>query len=294
MEKDNKIQNKIVQTYAGDMAKVIEDDKSGLIKKIIYEEGKHEKEKMDLSPESQKNKLFMFFSFLFFSISLVTLIFFFFSEEVPTVPIEKQFTPLIFNDKSAFIEVKGLKREEIIQTVVNEIKRTEVKKGGIEGIYLTEDKKIIGLRRFFELIKGNFQPKVDPLLGDVFVGDNFLMGVVNEEIQSDPSAGKDFFILIKVRSVVDTFDALRAWEEKMFLDLKDFFWVDISSEIKYLFTKSFEDGVVENKNARILYDDGGKMVMMYIFANDNSIIITNAKNAGKEIMFRLSSTQIKK
>ena len=153
MEKKSEIKSKVVQTYAEDMAKVIEDNKNGLIKKIIYEEEKHETEKINFSPESKKNRLFMLLVFLFILISLATLFFFFFKKDVSVVPIEKQFTPLIFNDKSAFIEVKGLKKDEIIQTVFNGVGKTEVKEGGLEGIYLTEDKKVIGLRRFLAITK---------------------------------------------------------------------------------------------------------------------------------------------
>ena len=219
---------------------------------------------------------------IFILLGLTISVFFFLKKKVPTIPVEKQFMSLIFNDRNAFIEVKGLKKDEIIQTVLNEIDKTEVKKGGVEGIYLTEDKKTIGLRRFIALIKSNFQPRAD-----VFVNDNFLMGVVNAET-------KNFFILLKMRSTADIFDSLRAWEEKMFYNLHGFFGINISSETKYLLTKNFENSMIENKNARILYDQNNQAVIMYILANDNSVIITGAESAAHEIMLRLASSQIKK
>lgn len=292
MEQGKETQNKIIQTYAEDMAKVIENDKSGLIKKIIHEEEKHEIEKRNLSPESKKNKFFMITSLLFILLGLVTLFYFMLVKEVSVVPIEKQFTPLIFNDRSIFIEIKDLKKEEIARTVFNGANATEVKPGGVEGIYLTYDKKVIGLREFIRLIKGNFQPKTDQPLADgsgsiSFVNDNFLMGVVN-------GGTKDFFMLLKARSMADIFGAMRAWEEKMFYDLHGFFGFDMTSETKYLLTANFEDGIIRNKNARILYDNGGEIVMMYILADDNSIIITNTENAGEEIMLRLVTSRVKK
>ena len=108
--------------------------------------------------------------------------------------------------------MKGLDKDKIIQNILNEINATKVKKSGVEGLYLSSDKKILGLREFINLIKGNFVPGNDPF----FINDNFLMGVVNGET-------KDFFILLKMRSTADIFDALRAWENKMFLDLYQFF-----------------------------------------------------------------------
>lgn len=283
MEGKNKTQSKIVQTYAEDMAKVIQDDKSGLIKKIIHEEKEHEIEKINLSPESKKNKFFMLLSLLFIVLGLATLFFFIFTKDVPIVSIEKQLIPLIFNDKSIFIEVKDFKKEEITQTIFNGVSATKVKNGGIEGIYLTENKQVIGLRRFISLTKVNFIPPNNTL----FVNDNFLMGVVNNET-------KDFFILLKVRSVDDVFDSLRIWENKMFFDLYGFFGFKVTPETKYLLTANFEDGIVENKNARILYDKDNKIVMMYILADDNSVIITNTKSAGEEVMLRLTTSRVKK
>ena len=59
MEQEKEIKHKFVETYAEDMAKVIENDNSGLIKKIIHNEEEHEIEKINLSPESRKNKFFI-------------------------------------------------------------------------------------------------------------------------------------------------------------------------------------------------------------------------------------------
>ena len=294
MEKDNKTQ-KIVQTYAEDIAKVIENDKGGLIKKIIHGAEEHEREKSNLSPESKKNRFFMFVSL--FLILIASSIFFFFilKKTNPTVPVEKQFTPLIFNDKSVFVEIKDFTKEQIAQIILNEVNTTPVKNGGVEGIYPTLDKKIIGLREFLTFIKSNFS--ISDSSGNVFVNDNFLMGVVKSESNSTSTSAtvsRDFFILLKVRSISDVFGSLRAWENKMFFDLHGFFGIDLTYQTKYLLTKEFRDEVIDNKNARVLYDNENKIVMMYILADDNSIIITNTKNATHEIILRLVSSQVKK
>jgi hypothetical protein len=289
MEKNEKMENKIVQTYAEDVAKVIENDTGGLIKKIIHGEEEHEAEKKNLNPESKKNKFFMFISILLLLLALATLSFFFLRKNINTIEVEKQFVPIIFNDQSAYLEVLGFNKDEIAQAVLNEINTTKVKSGGVEGIYLTENKRIIGLRRFISLIKGNFVPGDNTL----FINDNFLMGAVLVGLKSTSPTAGDFFMLLKVRSTADIFDALRAWEGKMLSDLRGFLGINLSSDTKYLFTKDFEDGIVENKNARLLYDKDGKLVVMYIFADDNSVIITNTPNAAHEIMLRLAGSQKK-
>lgn len=288
MEPNKEAQHKIVQTYAEDMAGVIGSE-AGLVKKIIHGEEEHEVEKKNLSPESKANKFFMLFSILLMGLALGTLAFFFFKTNTNIVPPEKQFVPLIFIDQSTFLEVFGLKKEEVMQIVLNQVNKTPVKAGGVEGVYLTENKQIIGLRRFISVIKGNFVLSNDT----VFVKDNFLLGVENSATDSVSTNREGFFILLKTRSTLDIFDALRAWEKKMLTDLHGFLGISISADTNYLFTKNFEDGIIENKNARILYDKDGKIILMYIFADDNSVIITNSQSAAQEIVLRLASSQKK-
>ncbi len=286
---NNKINKVFAETYAEDMAEVIENNKDGLVKKIIHGEEEHEKEKKNLSPESTQNKVFMLISLLLVIIALLILSFFVFKKDDNAVTVEKQFVPIIFNDQSTFLEISTLNKEEIMQTISSEVNNTKVQTGGVEGIYLTENKQIVGLRRFLSLIKSNFIPGDNTL----FVNDDFMMGAVLTGLKSTSPKAGDFFILLKVRSTVDIFDALRAWEGKMFSDMYKFFGVTISKDTNYLFTKEFQDGVVENKNARILYGQDGQIIMMYIFADDGSVLITDSQPVAHEIMLRLASAQKK-
>lgn len=283
MENENKLKNRNVETYTDDIVKAIESDKGGLIKKIIHEEEKHEAEKMNLSPRSRKNRLFMFISILFICLSFAILVFLaFLREDSNIVSITPQFTPIIFTDQSNVKAIDGFTKEKIAETVLNQVNNTKIKAGEMEGIYLTENKKAVGFRRFITLIKGSFVlDQID------FVNDNFLFGAVKNET-------KDLFILLKVRSFTDIFLAMHGWENKLLHDLYGFFGIDISPETNYLFTKNWQDGIVENKNARILKDNDGKIILMYVFVDDSSIVITNSEMAVREIILRLTFSQIKK
>lgn len=105
---------------------------------------------------------------------------------------------------------------------------------------------------------------------------------------------KDLFMLLRVRSFQDVFPTMKSWENKMFLDLHSFFGVDISVDTNYLLTKDFEDGIVQNKNARILYDKEFNIVLMYVYVDDNSVIITNTEDAVREIIKRLAASKVRK
>ncbi len=288
MEKD-KIQNpKVVQTYVEDMAKVLEGETGGAIKDIIHSAEAEEKIKKSLSPQSLKNRLFMYLGILFVAIGFGLLAYFIARGTAPSIPVQKQYTPIIFTDQNVLLPVDDLKKDPIAKKFLGEMNRTTVKVGQIEAIYPSINKNIIGLRKFIATIDGSFVP------GDnSFVDDNFLMGVVNSKIDAT-SSSKNFFILVKMRSLADIFNPIHAWENKMFTDLHGFLGIDLSAETKYLFTKDFEDGIIENKNARILYDQGGQIVLMYVFANDNSVVITDSVNAVREIMLRLATSKIQK
>ena len=285
------IKNTSAHTYAEDMAEVIEDDKTGLVKKIIHEEERHEIEKTNLSPESKKNELFLFTSLVLVFLSAGILTFFFFGRNISTIDIAPVFTPLIFNDQNYFLEVAGFNKDQIIASIKSEAAATAQNKG-VEGIYLTENKQILDFRKFSALIKSN-------LPNNSLINDNFLLGTVRNSspparLPAQAGAGGDLFILLKVSSISDLFSIFRTWEGKMFYDLHGFFGKDVNFDTKYLLTKDFEDGVVENKNARILYDKDGQIVMIYIFADDHSIIITGTEAAAREVMLRLTSSRVKK
>jgi len=281
-------EHKMVTTYVEDMAKVIEGDQAGIIKKIIHEQEASEREKINLSPESKKNKIFMATSAVMVIIAASIAYYFLWSNEINTIEVPEPYVPLIYLDGSYFQEVGGMKKGEIAQSIENEVRNTRVKGGGVEGIYAIENKKLIGLRRFSTLIEGNLDlSSKNPNAG--FVSDDFLLGVVNEGPET-----KNFFMLIKVRSMLDAFGSMRAWEEKMFSDLHGFFGITVETANKYLLTKPFDDVVIENKNARVLYDNEGNTVFLYVFADDASIVITDGREAVEELILRLGSSRIRK
>ena len=232
----------------------------------------------------------MLIGFILIFLALLVLSYFLLKKgNTNSVVVEKQFVPIIFNDKSTFIEVSTYHREEVIQIILSQINNNKTKIGGIEGIYLTENKEIVGLRRFISIIKSNFVPDENKLLVD----DNFLMGSMLTGLKSSSPTAGDFFILLKTRSISDIFISMRAWEEKMFTDLHKFMDINLSAETNYLFTKDFEDGIVKNKNARILRDKDGGIVLMYVFADENSVIITGSEPVTNEIILRLASSEKK-
>ena len=290
MQEDNKLKNKNVETFAEDMVKAIENDRGGLIKKIIHEEEEHEAQKKNLSPESAKNKTFLLIGFLLLFLASILFIFlFFFNKEINTVSVAPLYTSIIFTDQTDFDAIDGFTEDKIVQTIFNRSNNTKVKIGGVNGIYLTENKMVVSFNKFITLIKGSLNINQFNLFSN-----NFLIGVFKSGVSSvSPNIG-DLFILLKVRSFTDIFPIMKVWENKMLYDFHGLFGVDLTPETNYLFTKDWEEGIVSNKNARILKDNDGKIIFMYVYLDDNSIVITDSESAVNEVVLRLNSSKVKK
>ncbi len=282
-EENKKTKNVAIETFAEDMAKVVESNEIGIVKKILEEQEKNEASDKKESTKMPKSKVFFFLG-IFFTVLAFVAVFsvYFFRKQIFTVEVKPQYAPIIFIDKTQFKEISGLKKDQITQTILNEANTAEFKSGGIEAIFPTADKQTLGFRAFLNSIEANLdQTKIE------FIDDNFLIGATNK-------GGRGLFMLLKMRSIPDVFDVMRSWESKMFLDLHGMFGVNLNNDTKYLLTKDFEDGIIQNKNARILRDNDGKILMMYVYIGDDALIITNSEIATGEVMLRLASSKIKK
>ncbi len=483
MEEDTKPKIKNVETYTDDMLGVLSGNKQGFIKEVIEEQEKRESDLWRYSPEFKKNKLFLKLSVAFFAVSAAVLVYFFMNQDIEVLPVKQRFSPLIFHEQTKSIDISLYNKDKVARAISDEVIDTELKKSNIEGVYLIENGKAVGLRRLLAMIRANINTKQleaisdNYLIGIVYsdpfsvtketeqtdtsteeggltdtgnieveikgepmtlntssffktattefinanakeiakktisdfldtvdfttskiqvvgtysverpwdrneilaearrvLGVEILMEVLKEKykeedvakiiieseakgvsikdthseeeinnmskselskavdltqgiqysaeaktkskkiyvpapitvkptteststvrgIKSSHPKNKDLFILLKYRSFSDVFAPMRSWENKMFEDLNEFFGYSISTDTSYLLTKNFEDGIVQNKNARILRDDDGNIVIMYVYTDDNSLIITNSQDATKEVIGRLASSKVRK
>ncbi|MDP2788664.1 MAG: hypothetical protein Q8O46_01230 [bacterium] len=289
MESDQITKAKGIETYADDMVGAIQAGEEGLVKKIIQEQAQQENIKRSMSSQSAKNKLFMFVGALLLVVAVLALVgLFMFKKITPSVEVTQQPSPIIFTDKTEFIEVAGEDRREIANSVRALTDATEIGAGKIRDISLTENQKVIGLERFLTLTEGSFPIARTDLIS------NFFIGVLGKNTGVGGEVGGELFFLLKVLSLNDVFVTMRFWEKKMFADLYEFFSIDITPETSYLLTKDFEDGIVENKNARILYNNNHNLVFAYVFLDNKSIVLASTAAPVREVILRLSSGELRK
>ena len=281
-EKQKKAKSKVLHTLSGDMLGVLQENQDGLVKKIIHEQETREERRKNYSAGSKKNQLYMFLSFVFLVGAFVAVFLVLTRDQLGSVEVAPRWQPRIFTDSSVLVEADGLKKDDISNAVYQEVVTSPIPRGEVEGIYLVEENNLMNFPRLVEATKAS----VPDNRIDIF-GRNFMMG-------SFTNTNKSLFILLDVRSFQDAFPVMRFWEEKMFLDLHGFFGYKISASTEELLTKDFEDQVVQNKNARVLYDAQGNIVMMYVFVDEGSVVIASKEEAVKEVIARLAASQVRK
>jgi len=308
----------LLESYADDMVGVLSEDKGNTIQQIIHEQEEREDFKKRSSPYTGQNRLFLFIS-LFLVISSFGLFgyYYFFFDDGVVVNTVAPFKSLIINDNTVFIEAGGYDKDMVVNSINEQINKSQIKHRQLEGIYFADKQTVLGLSKFNTLIQSSLlQTKESP------INENFLLGLIgfenstnvlpnadglnvgyenSLEVVPDPlryktelPVRKDVFILLSIRSFADVFPLMKQWEDKLFIDLYEIFGKSIRSDRKSLQTKDWQDGIVQNKNARILYDNKGDMVLAYVYIDDNHVMLTTNEESVREVIERLVASKVRK
>lgn len=194
-------------------------------------------------------------------------------EEIEKVLVESSYKGVSIEDLYSKEEIDAMNKKELLKA----IDLTQ----GVQYFALAKIKKTIPIKKDGDLSKTETEKIQDQKTQNI---------IPFSSLKND----RGVFILIKPKSFDESLPVMKSWERKMFLDFHEFFGISITKENSYFETKSFEDDLVFNKNARILYDDKGRIIIMYVFADDNSIIITRSRSVAKEIILRLIAEKNKK
>lgn len=290
MEEKSDLKTKGLETYATDMVDAFQSGEPGLIKKMIHSQEQEELEKKKESRESGKNRLFAIFGAMFIVIALsVVVALYMFREEVEVVYVAPPVTPLILTDRNDSLDVTEMDRVSVLSALRPALENFDLAKGKIKSVFLNEDNQPVNFSRFIALTESSF-----PLEQATVVYPNFMLGSLGVSSPSDDAVVGRAFILLRTQSFVDVFTPMRTWERKMFFDLSPIFGILTTPDNEALITKDFEDGFVLNKNARMLIDNTGNVILMYVFLDDNFVLITNSKETVREVLIRLSLGEVRK
>lgn len=90
------------------------------------------------------------------------------------------------------------------------------------------------------------------------------------------------FIIFKTTYFENTYAGMLDWEKDLATDLRLLFRLNYNQTLK------FEDGVIINKDVRIIRDETGKTILLYSIIDKNTIVITVNDVVFKELVNRLN------
>lgn len=275
-----------LRTYRGDAEKVIKSRGESLSTMVFAEQKKRRETKTTpQKPEySRKNIIFLLASAFFVIIGIIIFIFVFLVPASPSSQGGSSATKsqLIITEKEKKIVRTTFTEEGIAASVRAEINETPLFLNQIQSILFIKSEvanpdnksgQLLDISGLLTLVTSNMPPEFPrSLTGEYLYG-------VHSLKDNHP------FLIAKVGSFANTFASLLRWELFM---ARDFVTLFELSSINIPRNQSFKDIVVKNRDARVLQDAEGGTILIYGFADQETLIITTNKDTFGEIVKRLT------
>ena len=258
-----------LRTFASDMAEAVRVQEGSVIKIAIAESQKKEREAQGAVTETRSNTAFAIFSVLLLVVGVGVFAYAFISSQPKTAVVVAP-NPLnqsiVINDGSVELDVTSRSRQDIAKGIHDLAVNNPLTEGQILNINPTS--KATGV-----VVKPT-APELLKMLGTSMssslvhaLGDRYMIGSYKEV-----NGGKPFIIF-----TTNTFDyaysGMLAWEKKMVDDLFVIFDIPITGDNSYLLSKKFGDAIIKNQDIRVLADKDGATLFLYVFVNNNDMII---------------------
>jgi len=202
-------------------------------------------------------------------------------EPEPTVPT---FFPVNIQYE---VPAGGLSRQDLMQALVLARNEVELATGEIAHLYLTRalsGKAILfSTFDFFDVLRLRIP---DPFIRTL--DKQFMLGIHRSETREP-------FLVLETSFFENAFPGMIAWEPFMNVDLSPLFGQKLEGEPPVNASPTapspFIDLVINNKDARVLYNEFGGMVLLYAFVDRNTIIITTTQETFLEVFKRMSGSR---
>ncbi len=278
---------KTIHTYASDMTEAIRDNEASVIKIALAEKDKRERD------EIYKNAKGTPLSRTVLTIGGIVLIFvaigisyFLFKKNnnISSAPtnIVTEVSTIVPYDEKVDVDVTNISSQFDFSDIIKKEVANTTKAGTIKVILPEQNiagvTQYVSLSDFLGIMKTSMPDSLERNLGDAY-----MIGSYTDT--SDSRA--HLFLVFAVKDYNQAYASMLSWEKTMLNDLFALFRVDVSGDRSALFEKSWADILVDNKDARILYDNLGNDILYYIFPDKNTLIITDNQETIKELTARL-------
>lgn len=281
---------KNIHTYVSDMADAVRQNEASVIKIALAEKEKKEQEEIYKQTETTSSSKFLYIVGGIILIVVACLFVYFVinkkEKESLELPTTNKIETIISYDDSVTIDTSNfISKKEITDSLTIEtskinnlkiIKYISLKKKN-NNVY-----EPISSSDLISILKLNIpSPLKRSMNEDYMVGTYF----------NKSSNINNLFIIFSIKDYNLAYASMLEWEKLILEDTFDIFNIKLS-ENEYLLEKSWEDIVINNKDARVLYNRNGEGVLYYIFIDKNNLLLTKDKDAIKEINARLITKTI--
>ncbi|QQR50609.1 hypothetical protein IPF86_01665 [Candidatus Nomurabacteria bacterium] len=272
-----------LRTYQSDMAEALREQQGSVIKIAIAEQKKKEDTAKLISPVAKKNIAFLVGSIACLVIAGGIFGYLYFFHDSDPIVVEKKPTieTLIFADAHQSVDTGSLLTKKQLVDAIREKLILPQDAGKITAILLTAPTypgaRMLTTEEFLKKLESD----ADPTLIRSF-DEEYMFGT-HMEIVNVP------FLIFKTNSYDTAFSGMLTWERKLFDNMYELFGLSIEGDNAALFQKKFEDIIVENRDGRVLRDGAGNIVMVYVFLDTETILVTTSIDTIKEILVRLQT-----
>jgi hypothetical protein len=186
--------------------------------------------------------------------------------------VKNNIETFISYDLKSEIDVTNIFTKSDLIKIINEESKLNLE--SIKAIFFTkkikeENEKLIS-RDFLSLIGVTAPGALVRSLTDEYLLGKYL----------DKKNQQATFLILETTDYNQAYASMLNWEETMPVNLLELFNLSYSEA-------RWRDAIINNKDARVLYNESGNELLYYVFFNKNILIITNNTEALKEVINRL-------
>jgi hypothetical protein len=282
---ETKVSPKSIRTYQSDMADAVRMNEGSVIKIAVAEQERKAREQKEEVKTERVGTAFAVGSIILAVIAVGVLGYSFIATREKEVVITG--TPLnqslIRNDGTQALSISGKNKQEISKELLTLTSSPQERENFVLNINPITDESNSKIRPNAK----EFISALDTgMPGALYrsLGDDYMLGSVTINGVGSP------FLILRPTSFDYAYSGMLQWEKKMLDDLFIMYGINVAGENEYLFSKPFQDSILKNQDARVLYDNEGQVKLLYLFVNnDDLIIVAKDESAVVEVLNRLGT-----
>lgn len=289
MDTENKTENTganesripAIHTFRSDLDQAVHDQGASLASIMLAEKKRQEEQtKVNEGGGVKNSVVYIILSVLLVTSAVITVyVLKNMTESASTAKvIEDDLTTYISYDKVTHINADGLIGKEMIGNVIQLARSKAGKPGEVEAISLEKGQQAeeISVNEFWNANGSTIPSDVLTALSP-----KMMLGIYTTK-----NLDRHVFFVFGVQNYDKALAGVLLWEKTILDDVYAIFNIQINGNYSQIMQASFEDVVINNKNARIIRDINGNPTIYILYINKDLLIITDNEEAIQEITNR--------